>query len=370
MFCFNKIKLNMTFNKKIFRKNVLIILIGLFSCINTAEAQKNIMFTNGTGIPHKTFEDEFLTHKKCSEWWYTTGYFEDEGNNMFAFQYTLARIKVFGIRFHIMLTSVTDLQTGIHYYGQQTAFWGKDVITNLQETTFGDVASIKYSSNNKSGLGKMDLTMTDKDYFLHLNLEAQKPPVWHCEDGKLQMGITDNPKQVTYYYSFTNLAANGTLVLNGKEHKVKGKAWFDKQGGTYSLTNPLTNWEWFSFRFFDNEEIMLFYFPQTGYIDGTYIPENGEYMRLNNYEVSPLDSITEPDTKYIFTYGWEIKMPGIKDQEYTLKPKIDGQFNVSFYELIADVFDNEGNIVGYCYVELLPGARNKKLNNSLAFKKR
>jgi len=54
------------------------------------------------------------------------------------------------------------------------------------------------------------------------------------------------------------------LTLGEKEYKVSGKAWFDKQGGTYTLTSRWTNWEWFSMRFFDGKEIMLFSFPQDG----------------------------------------------------------------------------------------------------------
>ena len=33
-----------------------------------------IKYTKGIGLPHKSFKEEFLSHKKCSEWWYCTGY--------------------------------------------------------------------------------------------------------------------------------------------------------------------------------------------------------------------------------------------------------------------------------------------------------
>ncbi|MFA7672911.1 MAG: lipocalin family protein [Clostridia bacterium] len=151
---------------------------------------------------------------------------------------------------------------------------------------------------------------------------------------------------------------------------VKGKAWFDRQGGTYQLTNPLTNWEWFSFRFFDNEEVMLFSFPQTNYTDGTYIRENGEYQRLNDYYIEPLDFVTEPDTKYKFSFGWKVKLNNIKEEEYLVRPVTDGQFNVFFFELLAEIINKQGKCVGYCFVELLPGARNKKMKTLLAFKKK
>jgi predicted secreted hydrolase len=212
--------------------------------------------------------------------------------------------------------------------------------------------------------------MSGQGYNLDIILEAKKEPVWHCDNGKLKMGILDDPKQITYYFSFTNLVLNGKLNLDGVDHIVKGKAWYDKQGGTYSLTNYRTNWEWFSFRFFNDEELMLFYFPQSEYKDGTYIKENGDYQRINNYIIEPLGFILEEKTKYNFSYGWKITIPQLKGVEFTLKPKTHGQFNVFFYELIADVFDKNGDLIGYCFVELLPGARNKKINSLLAFKKK
>jgi predicted secreted hydrolase len=144
------------------------------------------------------------------------------------------------------------------------------------------------------------------------------------------MGLLDDPRQVTFYASFTNLLASGSIVLEGREHRVRGKAWFDKQGGPYSLTNPRTNWEWFSFRFFDEEELMLFVFPQGGHQDGTWIHRDGSYERLNRRPVQ----------------------------------------RVHLRELLADIIDRRGERVGYCFVELLPGARNKKLNSLLAFKRK
>ena len=329
-----------------------------------------IAYTDGTGVPHKSFEDEFLTHKKCSEWWYATGYLEDEDKNLFSFQYTLAKIKVWGVKFHILLTAVTDIGAQKHYYAQYQDFVGKNITSNLQETTFGNLASIRYSPNEKSGLGNMEMSMKAKEYKIDLSMRAQKAPVWHCEDGKLQMGILDDPKQVTYYYSLTNLSADGVLLLNGKSHKVKGKAWFDRQGGTSKFTNPLTNWEWFSFRFFDDEEIMLFSFPRTGYADGTYIGKDGTYQRVNDYQIEPLDFFTEPSTKYKFSNGWQVNIRSVKEEEYLIKPIIDGQFNVFFFELLAEIINKEGKRVGYCVVELLPGARNKRIKPLLAFRRK
>lgn len=317
----------------------------------------NIKFTNGTGIPHRSFEEEFLSHKKCSEWWYCTGYLNDEKEkHLFGYQFTLAKVHIIGIKFHILICSVTDFANQKHYNIQTPIFFGKGITANNQLLAVGDQNRVSLSPNPYSSMGSMKLHMEGSEFVLDTEMEAVKSPAWHCEDGVLKMGLTDIPKEVTYYYSYTNLNTNGKLVLNGKTYtNLKGKTWFDRQGGTYSLTKNESSWEWFSLRFFDNSEAMLFVFPQTNYQDGTRIAADGSYHRMNDYSIHPTQVIEYNNMK--FSNGWELTMEG---KNYTLTPMVDGMFNVFFFELLASIQDEAGNEVGYCFVELLPGARNKK----------
>lgn len=310
----------------------------------------NIQYTTSPGIPHRSMDEEFLCHKNGSEWWYATGILNDEAEKLYTFQFTLARVRLRGIQIHILMTALTDLQTKKHYYAQKPIFSRKNLTLTSEKVALDRVAEMTFSA------GELGLHQNDKDYSLSLKLEVVKPRVWHCEDGILKMGI-DDPKEKTYYWSYTNLAVSGKLILENAEHKVSGKAWFDKQGGTYTLTNRLTNWEWFSMRFFDGEEIMLFAFPQDNYFDGTYIEKNGGYRQLNNYQITPLGFTEAAGNK--FSFGWKVEMKGTKDEAYTIVPKIDGQLNLFYYELLADVKDKDGNNVGYCMMENLPGVYNK-----------
>ena len=286
---------------------------------------------------------------------------------MFGFQFTLAKIKVYGIKFHVLLTALTDFETGKHYYEQNTAFFGKGITTTANRVAFGDRAEMTFSENEFAGKGHMELSMSGKNYSLNLQMNAIKPPAWHCEDGKLKMGLVDDPKQTTFYYSYTNLASTGKLILDGKELNLTGKSWFDKQGGTYTITNRFVQWEWFSMRFFDDEEIMLFSFPQDNYHDGTFIDKSGKYRRLNNYGIEPL-GFTEAGG-YKFSNGWKLTIKGVKEEEYTIAPKIAGQFNLFFFELLAEIKNKKGELVGYCVTELLPGVYNEKTKSINAFKK-
>jgi len=209
---------------------------------------------------------------------------------------------------------------------------------------------------NNAGIIHRFVRINDKDYLLSLELTPAKSSVWHCDDGVLKMGV-DDPKEMTYYWSYTNLASSGKLVLGNKDYIVSGKAWFDKQGGTYTLTSRWTNWEWFSLRFFDGEEVMLFSFPQDNYRDGTYIEKSGNYKRLDDYRITLL-GFTEAGGKK-FSCGWKVEIKNIKDMEYKIIPKIDGQLNLFYFELLADIIDKRGKHVGYCVVELLPGVYNE-----------
>lgn len=102
---------------------------------------------------------------------------------------------------------------------------------------------------------------------------------------------------------------------------------------------------------------MLFSFPQDDYRDGTYIERSGSYRRLNEYTITLL-GFTEVGGKK-FSCGWTVEMPGTKDELYTIIPKINGQLNLFYFELLADIKDRDGNNVGYCVVELLPGVYNE-----------
>jgi len=37
---------------------------------------------------------------------------------------------------------------------------------------------------------------------------------------------------------------------------------------------------------------------------------------------------------------------------------MDGQMNLAYFELLAEIINPSGERVGYCFVELLPGVRN------------
>lgn len=310
---------------------------------------------------HGTFEEEWGIHKDCSEWWYSTGYFKDAQDCLYSFQFTLLRVNAQNTNPIIIMLALTDFTTKKHYYFQDFKPTDEGVTITESILGYGDTAIFEKQEKG------MRFTARTKEFMLDLMLDYGKGAFWHCDNGFLKMGI-DKPKQTTYYYSYTNMPTIGTMTLDGEKKEVKGKAWFDKQGGTYDMHDPKCMWEWFSLRFFDEEEMMLFSFPQDNYFDGTYIRNNSTSSRLNHYIITSTSLIC-PDGKTKYSSEWKLNVPGLKEENYTIKPLIEGgQMNSGYYELLAGIYNEENEQVGLCFVELLPGARNTEFDSSLYVK--
>jgi len=307
---------------------------------------------------HGSFNDEFPPHVSTNGWWYITGYLKDISSpeELYAFQFTQVDLRgITGVAIYGLQLAVTNLQTGEHLF--EYHFSPADMLVYADNTivSFQPWSLLKRDNAGMDILGRMEKAS------LRLRLDLGKGAFWHGDNGVLVMGLPDDPVQRTVYYSYTNMPTTGELSFiddSGGETvlTVEGKSWFDRQWGPYRMLDARSSfWEWFSLRFFDNEEVMLFAFPQQSYQDGTYITENGVSQRLLNYTYEPTDYVKVEDT--CFSSGWDLTMPGIKQTHYRIEPIIDGQFHLNYFELLATVINDSNEIVGYAFVELLPDIR-------------
>ena len=300
----------------------------------------------------KSFDREWLIHRRCKEWWYATGVLFDEENNMYSYQYTLLHINFGVITAKMAMIALTDYKNNHHHYLQAPASKESPVLVTENEASIGSIASAKKTEQG------IHIALNHRDFSLDLMAQYGKGAVWHCDKGKLQMGIPGK-KQTTLYYSYPNMPTEGTLQLNGKAKHLKGKSWFDKQGGTYRITDARTHWEWFSLRFFDDEEAMLFTFPQNTppYCDGTLIAKDGSYHRLNRYTLVQTATTTFQGLKW--SSGWQLHMEE-KEEDYTILPVQAGHMNFAYFEELCTITNKRGELVGYAFAELLPGVLNQK----------
>ena len=306
---------------------------------------------------HGDFDAEWPIQRRISGWWYITGYFTEAGKpeRLYSYQFTVIKPWIYGISPFVLQLAVTDIQTSKHYFRQQVKFSNKDIYVTENMVNYLSAARLERQANRMLVHAQTDLFEFD------LDLNKGKGAFWHGDDGVLVMGNPEKPAERTVYYSYTNMPTTGTVTLHTPEGEnrtmqITGKSWFDRQLGPYHLINPYTHWEWFSLRFFDDEEVMLFAFPQCNYFDGTYITRDNQRRLVRNYTYTPKEIIEVRGIKW--SKGWDLFMPGVKEEKYELRPLMDGQMNLGYFELIAGVINPNGETVGYCIVELLPGARD------------
>ena len=322
-------------------------------------------------VDHGDFDTEWQPHKKVSGWWYITGYLTDQNNpeNLYSYQYTIFKLRVYRITFYVVHLAFTDFRTQEHFFMQRISLRkGKKFTADQDCVKYSPYAFLERDKDH------LIVSMKTDKFELNLDLNKGKGAFWHGDNGILVMGLPDDPQQRTVYYSCTNMPTTGELILYQNSNDttildVRGKSWFDRQWGPFRLLDPASHWEWFSLRFFDEEEVMLFAFPQHPYYDGSYIDRLGNRQPVRNYNYVPKE-FTEADG-FTFSRGWDLILPGIKEERYEIRPLMDGQLNLAYFELMAEIINPENERVGFCFVELLPGVRNptKKIHLRNVLKK-
>ncbi len=300
---------------------------------------------------HKDAAYEWAPHDDGGEWWYLTGYVSDSSNKLYLYQFTifrgwLIRNAVNLLEIYPMHLSFTDCSTGQHIFHEDIKFSSDEVFADSRCAVFKG-SRICLDNQQMKILGESDK--------LELNIEGTiaKEAAWHGKDGVIVMGHRDKPNERSYYYSFTNITTKGVIKFKDEKGVWRsvngsGKAWFDRQWGKFTEVG----WEWFSFRFFDDEEIMLFPFPKTGVKEGSYIDKKGKVTTFDNFTYTVKKFGTFNGTK--IPLGWNVTVP-FKEKEYEVIPLVEDQFNASrinkYWEGICKVLNRKGELVGYAVIE-------------------
>ena len=88
-----------------------------------------------------------------------------------------------------------------------------------------------------------------------LNLKTDKPLVLHGEEGfsrKSERG------QASYYYSQPFFTVEGVLIVRGREVRVSGQGWMDREWSSQPLASDQKGWDWFSLHLSSGEKMCSF----------------------------------------------------------------------------------------------------------------
>ncbi|MDX2153433.1 MAG: lipocalin-like domain-containing protein [Bryobacteraceae bacterium] len=164
--------------------------------------------------------------------------------------------------------------------------------------------------------GKQFLEALTPDFTLRLELTPAKPPVIHGRNGVSQKA--EGEGRASHYISFTRLAVNGGLTLDGRDHPLTGTAWMDHEFFTHQLEANQSGWDWFSIQLDDSTELMMFRLRRKDgsfdpYSAGTYVDAKGAArpLSLADFKMTPLETWKSPETAGAYPIRWRIEVPSL-----------------------------------------------------------
>ena len=319
------------------------------------------------------FPADYGAHEASrDEWWYYTGNLRDASGRRYGFELTFFRVGVqprltggspWDIdNLYFAHFAATDAARGAYYHVDRT---GRAVLSEAGATTGDERVWLGRWSARRSTAGKHSLVARADDIGLRLQLSPRKPAVVNGRNGVSLKGACRGC--ASHYYSFTDLAASGTLSLPSGNVTVTGSAWNDHEWGSAALEPVVVGWDWFSLQLDGSREIMLYILRRA---DGSAIPQSSGtlvdafgravYLPLTKFSVAPLGAWTSPHSQARYPAGWRMLLPAHR-AELTISPLFaDQEFDAThstggyYWEgacSVSGTFDGKP-VNGHGYTEL------------------
>jgi len=359
------------------------------------------------------------------EWWYFTGHLEDVADPAarYAYQFTLFRIGLTPVappldsewRASGLLmghAAITDQQTGEHLFSEvlyretpllaefsepggarlawsraavgSSGDWELRLVPSALDGARADASSAGPSSTDDASsadssagqLGALEVSagepggegfafhMRDdrRGFAMRLATRPLKPRVFQGPNGFSRK--SDAPGAASLYYSFTRLATEGELRLHGRDFRVQGQSWMDKEFSSSQLTDDQVGWDWFSLQLDDGREWMLFELRDSkgrvSHARGTEIDRDGStrYLGGADWQLRVTGEWTSEASGITYPAGWRIELAELSTP-LIVQPIVADQENRSelaaspkYWEGAVTVSDPDGRRLGVGFVEL------------------
>jgi predicted secreted hydrolase len=130
--------------------------------------------------------------------------------------------------------------------------------------------------------------------------------------------------QSSHYYSEPFFSVDGTLSLDGRETRVTGRAWMDREWSSQSLAPDQKGWDWFSLHLASGDELMLFRFRgRRDYLSGNWIARDGttRLLAADDISLEPLAQTAIGEKSLPTRWRVKVKSRGLDVETTPLNPK-------------------------------------------------
>lgn len=318
-----------------------------------------------------TFPRDHGTHLEAgTEWWYATGWSGTPEAPRLGFQVTFFRSRSgaadgvasrFAAR-HVLFAhaAVTDLAASRHRHAQRIARWSGDAAEGPAFAATDDArVRLDHWSFVREAAGYRTRTPAD-DFALDLVLAPTQPPMLQGDAGFSRKGPLES--QASHYYSEPQLAAHGSVTLDGRSVAVDGRAWLDREWSDAYLAPEAVGWDWLGVNLFDGSALMAFQIRRDGgstlWAGGGWRPPGGTARDFAPAEVrfTPGRRWRSPATRADYPVAWTVQTPAGR---FGLNALLDaqeldsrGNTGAVYWEGLSELTDERGRRVGLGYLEM------------------
>ena len=325
------------------------------------------------------FPADFGAHPETrTEWWYITGSLQ-AGARLWGFQITFFRAAT-GLpvtvaqgpasRFDASQllfahAALTDLEAGRLRHDQRIARSG----FGIAQAQVGDTAitlrdwqltRAPSPADARASRYSAKVASETAGFGFELTFDTTQPVLLQGEAGLSKKGPAD--ADTSRYYSEPQLAARGSLTLEGKRIEVQGRAWLDHEWSDSFIPSQAVGWDWIGMNLDDGSALTAFRLRRA---DGSSVYAGGSFRApgqpMRNFgpdelRFTPGRIWASAATRARYPVQWTVITPvgSFRVNALLDNQELDSRASAGavYWEGLSELLDAKGTRVGRGYLEM------------------
>ncbi len=306
-----------------------------------------------------------------TEWWYVTGWLEDETGIRRGFQVTFFRSRpgtdesnpsAFAAKQLLFAhAALSDPRRGRLVRDERAAREGFGLAA--ARTGELDVFIDNWSLRSQGAELGYRVLVISQEFELELQLLASQPPLLQGAGGFSQK--QPDARFASYYYSLPQLVVAGRLVQDRRVHRVRGVAWLDHEWASSIMGEQAKGWDWLGLNLADGGALMAFQVrDMQGRRQWAAATWRGSVQQQSAARIfapeeihwQPLRRWRSPRTGVEYPVAWRVR---VAERTFVVRPLMDDQENDArgstgtlYWEGAVNAVDESGRDIGRGYLEL------------------
>ncbi len=313
------------------------------------------------------------------EWWYATGWLRQGKAPLIGFQVTFFRSRT-GVaqglagrlaprQLLFAHAAITELKPGGHRHAQRLSRWSGQTLDSGPLAQRGDTGlrlgawqlqRQGDAGGPLAGAYQALIAAPEAGFRLSLHMRPTQGVLLQGQAGHSRKGP---PPHASHYYSLPQLQTQASLVLDGRELQLPGRAWLDHEWSDSLMPPQATGWDWIGINLHDGSALTAFVLRGANgsavFAGGSHRAAAEAHARAfaaDDVTFTPLRHWRSPASGASYPVRWRIATPA---GQFELEALLDAQeldsrasTGAIYWEGLAELRDASGRPLGLGYLEM------------------